>query len=137
MGLDGISINQLRATPEMNSAELNSVVAFDSQNIKAIDGLAQGQRVDPDKESEHGSSDLEFFEGDKNHQDDDSSNEIVTKYDLSDSNKFLIKLDDISNQILIIEKSSGNVIQSVNADVLSHLVSFSSDSCGAIINKRF
>ncbi len=136
MGLDGISINQLRATPEMNSAELNSAAPLSDSNIKAVDGLSQGQRVDPDKENSEGSAYEDFSSSDSENEEEETE-EIVTKYDLSDANKYIIKLDDETNHILIVEKSSGDVIQVVSADMLSHLVSNSSNSCGVIINKKF
>ena len=53
MGLDGISINQLRVTPENNSAESNRIARFEINNEhKVVDSLSQGQKVDPDKEQE-------------------------------------------------------------------------------------
>ena len=60
MGLDGISINQLRVTPELNSAELNSSVAINSNEVKVVDGLSSGQRVDPDKEKERENPQQDF-----------------------------------------------------------------------------
>ena len=45
MGLDGISINQLRVTPENNSAELNNPARFSLEaSHKVVDGLSQGQK---------------------------------------------------------------------------------------------
>ena len=46
MGLDGISVNQLRLNTEVNSINPINVV----QNRK-IDGLSQGKKVDPDAEN--------------------------------------------------------------------------------------
>ena len=138
MGLDGISVNQLRLTPDMNSAELNSVNNIPSNEVKAIDGLANGQRVDPDKESEHENN---AFLNDNNAADDDSQDEDeemeVVKYDLSDSSKYCLKLDASENKIQIIEKKTNNVIQTFDADELMKLISFSSSSCGSIVNKKF
>ena len=43
MGLDGISLNQLRVTPENNSSELNKNVRMNAnQEFKIVDGLELG-----------------------------------------------------------------------------------------------
>jgi len=136
MGLDGISVNQLRITPEFNSQEINSAVLNASNEVKAVDGLSGGQRVDPDKESGHDNHGEEF--GNENREEEaEAQEDNIIKYDLSDSSKYIVKLDESSNNILIIEKSGNNVIQVVNAEELSKLVAFASNSSGSIINKSF
>ena len=139
MGLDGISVNQLRINQELSSAEVNSIMASNSDEIKIVDGLSSGQRVDPDKEHEHENNEEQFSKAKSGDNEDDTQNieEDVTKYDLSDSNKYIVKLDEEKNQILIMEKTTKHVIQAVNADELSRLVSHSINSCGSIVNKKF
>ena len=135
MGLDGISINQLRVTPELNSAELNSAQNINSQESKVVDGLSEGQRVDNEKEKEHDSQGYEFNQ--EENEEEETEQEAVTKYDLSDANKFSVKLDEDTNKILIYEKSTKNLVQAIDADELTKLVSFAPNSCGSIVNKKF
>ena len=140
MGLDGISINQLRLTPENNSAELNNSALFSANTShKVVDGLSVGQKVDPDKRREHEKADASFDE-DEHEEDESSSNEEVfdtIKYDLSNCDKYILKIDDKTNNILIIEKSSNAVLQKINAQELSAFVNFLSNSQGSIINRKF
>jgi len=138
MGLDGISVNQLRITPEHNSAELNNVAKFSLENNhKVVDGLANGQKIDPDKEKEHENPELAEQFVDLDDETQEEIEEEIIKYDLSDSNKYLLKLDEESNNILIIEKSSSKVVQRINADELSSYVGFLSNSQGSMINRKF
>ena len=134
MGLDGISINQLRVTPELNSAELNSTFNVNQNDAKIVDGLSNGQKVDPDKESEHDNSRFDFSKNDK--QEEEQEAEEITKYDLSDTKKYSLKLDSSLNKILIIDKSTGDIIQSIDADTLSKLVNYAPNSCGSIVSKK-
>ena len=139
MGLEGISVNQLRITPEINSAELNAQNNVASNEIKIVDGLSNGQRVDPDKENGHNNAQSYDFENNSknNDADDESFEDNLEKYDLSDTNRYAIKIDSHENAIQIIEKKSNTVIQVINADELSRLVSFLGDSCGSIVNRKF
>ena len=138
MGLDGISVNQLRITPEHNSAELNNVAKFSLENNhKVVDGLANGQKIDHDKEKEHENPELDEQFVDLEEETQEEIEEEIIKYDLSDSNKYLLKLEEESNNILIIEKSSSKVVQRINADELSSYVGFLSNSQGSMINRKF
>ena len=136
MGLDGISINQLRVTPELTPGELNSVAINTRDEAKIVDGLANGQKVDPDKEQEQNSQE-EFAWSEKEQNEEAIQEEDIVKYDLSDSSKYILKLDQQTNEILIIEKASNNVIQKFSADELLRFVEHSTDSCGSIVNKKF
>ena len=50
MGLDGISVNQLRISSELNSGELNKI---NQENFpQVVDGLTQGQRINADEKKE-------------------------------------------------------------------------------------
>ena len=100
MGLDGISINQLR-TPENNSAELNSKVRFASnQEHKTVDGLSQGQKIDPDQENEKNDTELlkQFAQSSEEDNTEEEIQEEVIKYDLSDSSKYTLKVDNEINR---------------------------------------
>ena len=137
MGLDGISINQLR-TPENSSAEISRIARSSVNNEhKTVDGLSQGQKVDPDQGRE---KDQQLKQGLANNNQDEEEDEIqeeVIKYDLSDNNKYFLKLDEESNNILIIEKSSKNVVQAINADEMSSFVGYMLNSQGSMVNRKF
>ena len=138
MGLDGISVNQLRITPEHNSAELNNVAKFSLENNhKVVDGLANGQKIDPDKEKEHENPELAEQFVDLDDETQEEIEEEIIKYDLSDSNKYLLKLDEESNNILIIEKASKNIVQAINADEMSSFVGCMLNSQGSMVNRKF
>ena len=145
MGLDGISVNQLRVTPEHNSSELNKVPKFSLDVSRAVDGLSEGQKIDPDKEREkekrelnkqYNSSGDETIENSDADSSDVDSVEVV-KYDLSQSDRYMLKVDDDTNEILIIEKASKNIVQRVDAENLSNFVSFLSFPQGSIVNRKF
>ena len=138
MGLDGISINQLRITPELNSAELNSQIAINTNGNRIVDGLSNGQRVNPDKEQEHGNSDSKSNKKDRNEEEEneETTSEEVTKYDLSDANKFNVKLNSETNSIILPDKISGNTVQTIDADELLKFIQYSPNSYGSIINKK-
>ena len=141
MGLDGISINQLRITPENNSAELNNPVRFNvGSEHKIVDGLSNSQKVDPDKEKDHDDPELaRHYDSDNDDSNDesDANDEEIVKYNLSDSGNYILKLDENSNNILIIEKSTSVVVQKIDADELSKYVGFLSNSQGSIVNRKF
>ena len=137
MGLDGISINQLRVPPEHNSSELNNVTRFNlGNNHKVVDSLSNGQKIAPDKENNQDNPELaEQYTGEEE-QEDETPEEII-KYDLSENNKYMLKLDENSNTILIVEKATSKVVQKINADEISSYVGFLSNSQGSIINRKF
>ena len=141
MGLDGISINQLRITPENNSAELNNPVRFNvGSEYKIVDGLSNSQKIDPDKEKDHDDPELaRHYDSDDedSNGESDANNEEIVKYNLSDSGNYILKLDENSNNILIIEKSTSVVVQKIDADELSKYVGFLSNSQGSIVNRKF
>lgn len=142
MGLDGISVNQLRVTPEQNSNELNNVQRFNLENPKIVDGLSQGQRVDPDRQNEHDKTDLKKQFKNKNDDNEEESfeegaNDEVFKYDLSKHDKYILKVDDESDNILIVEKATNKVLQEVNAENLAEFVKYMAYSQGSIINRKY
>ena len=143
MGLDGISVNQLRITPENNSAELNNPARFVVGNEhKIVDGLSNSQKIDPDKEKDHQNPELaRHYESDSEDESSEDENtdseELVVKYNLSDSANYVLKLDEKSNNILIVDKSTSEVVQKIDADELSRYVGFLSNSQGSIINRKF
>ena len=141
MGLDGISVNQLRITPEHNSSELNKVPKFSLDNSRPVDGLSQGQKVDPDKEREKEKRELNKQYNSSDEPLDEENEALidtpVVKYDLSQSEKYTLKVDDATNEIIIIDKATTEIVQRVSADNLSHFVNYLSNSQGSIVNRKF
>jgi len=143
MGLDGISLNQLRVTPENNSSELNKNVRMNAnQEFKIVDGLSTGQKIDPDRQNEHEKQQLKKkYNQDEDEIDEDlEESEVVEetiKYDLSRSDKYCLELDEKNNVILIKEKSTNYIIQRLDPQELSRFVNFLSNSQGSLINRKF
>ena len=137
MGLDGISVNQLRITREDSSAEMNRVIKPANSEHKIVDGLSDSQKVDPDKDNDEQNPEFELSQENNNPDDENEVPQEIIKYDLSDNSKYFLKLDEESNNILIIEKASKNVVQSINADELSGFVGYLSNSQGSMINRKF
>lgn len=137
MGLDGISINQIRSIQDKNSNELNSIVFNPkAENTRSVSGLDKGRMVDPDKENNENQEEFEFDfnEQEENQPEDDNS---AIKYDLSRTDKYSLTLDENTNEIVIKEKDSGEVIQKIDAQNLSRFVNFLSNTQGAIVNRKF
>lgn len=137
MGLDGISINQIRSIQDKNSNELNSIVFNPkTENTRSVSGLDKGRMVDPDKENNENQEEFEFDfnEQEENQPEDDNS---AIKYDLSRTDKYSLILDEDTNEIVIKEKDSGEVIQKIDAQNLSRFVNFLSNTQGAIVNRKF
>ena len=132
MGLDGISVNQL------NFQQQNIVNNSSSQNektdVKPLDALSDGQKVDPDK---YNKQNFNQNSDSKENQDEKIEQEPVIKYDLSDTKKYTLKLDENNNSILIMEKDTNNVVQVINVEELSKMVNFLSSPTGAIVNKKY
>ncbi len=138
MGLDGISVNQLRIVPENNSAELNNPARFSlDSSHKVVDGLSQGQKIDPDRENEHENPQLNKQVVEVDSEEEQEEQEEIISYNLSDSNKYSLTIDEETNNILIIEKNTKNVVQKISAAELSNYVSFLSNSQGSMINRKF
>ena len=143
MGLDGISINQLRVTPESNSSELNNQARFSLNNdTRIVDGLSEGQRVDPDKERERNNQTLKkhytsLGENAEEENEETIIDETVEKYDLSQADKYILKLDETEDNILIIEKATKKIIQKIDAKELSKFVNYLSGPTGSIINRKY
>ena len=143
MGLDGISINQLRITPENNSSELNNQSKFTLNNdLRIVDGLSEGQKVDPDKDREKDKRSLQKnLKANEQDEEAEEGNEEYTepveKYDLSQSDKYSLKIDEENNTILIVEKATKKIIQKIDANELSQFVNYMSGPTGSIISRKF
>ncbi len=140
MGLDGISPIQLRQLPDANSAELNSILKSNGNlNTRMVDGLSKEQKVDPDKENhEQSFGDNDNFNNDnqeEKHEEEKKFNE--NKIDLSQTNKYELKLNENSNSIVIMEKQTNKVVQVINANSLAIFVKNLVEGKGAIVNRKF
>ena len=142
MGLDGISINQLRVTPEHNSAQLNEAGNFGQiiQN-KAVDGLSKGQIVDPDKKNDHDQNTFDFDSENSENSAEGEDNDLseiknVVKYDLSKSDKYILKIDDNTNSILIVDKTTKQILEQIDATQLTKFASYMSEFNGSIVNRK-
>lgn len=131
MGLDGISVNQLRLNTEVNSINPINVV----QNRK-IDGLSQGKKVDPDADN-HQNQEMEEDEENQNTEEKQSDIEEILKYDLSDSEKYMLKVDSLTNNILIVKKATNEVLQVFSADILQHLMGNLMQGNGVLVNRKY
>jgi len=144
MGLDGISLNQLRVTPENNSNEMNNQTKFSLNNeTRVVDGLSEGQRVDPDKHREKNNNqglDRQYNSSDDEQEEENNNTEEfepVETYDLSNTDKYLLKLDESENNILIIEKATKKIIQKISAEELTQFVNYLQGPTGSLINRKF
>ena len=140
MGLDGISINQLR---NFNEITPNTVVNTNQNNTRIVDGLSKGQKVDPDEEKNKENSNQEFFEENENDNDtaqsDEKENEKFNSYkiDLSQANKYELKVNENSNSIVIVEVATQKIVQVINADNLAVFVKNLVEAKGGIVNRTF
>jgi len=129
MGIEGISPNQLRIEPQTQINTQNN-----TQTEKRVDGLTQGTKIDPDKEKEKNPRQ----EGNEEENTDNSEEEIeVINYDLSDTKKYQLKIDEKSNSVLIIKKDTREVIQVFSAKVLSNLTGFLNEGNGILVNRKY
>ena len=145
MGLDGISVNQLRMGSELNSNELNNINPQTSPQF--INGLSKGQRIDADDKNNQNHAQGEILEQEDENEDDknDENDGInkktpakdITKYDLSDTKKYALEIDDKTNTVSIKEKSSQTVIQTFDIQTLSSLTKYLKNYCGVLINRKY
>ena len=145
MGLDGISVNQLRMGSELNSNELNNINPQTSPQF--INGLSKGQRIDADDKNNQNHTQGEILEQEDENEDDknDENDGInkktppkdITKYDLSDTKKYTLEIDDKTNTVSIKEKSSQSIIQTFDTQTLSSLTKYLKNYCGVLINRKY
>ena len=146
MGLDGISPIQIRQFNEPNAAELNAALnPNQSFGVRAIDGLSEGQKVDPDKErnKQQNNQNADFNNEEDEEYDtaeqDEKENEKFNSYklDLSQTNKYELKVNENSNSIVIVEKATQRTVQVINADNLAIFVRNLIEGKGALVNRKF
>lgn len=143
MGLDGISINQLRVDSQLNS-NINKINQETSPQF--IDALTKSQRVNPDEKQEQNSKNNQTLkqqeqEDEENQTQDENESEHINteieKFDLSDTKKYILKVDEKANEILIVEKATQKIIQKFNPEALSNLTGYLSNYTGVLINRKY
>ncbi len=145
MGLDGISPIQIRQFNEPNAAELNAVLNPKQSLSRAVDGLSEGQKVDPDKERNNQQNNQESdFNNEEDEEfdtaeQDEKENEKFNSYklNLSQTNKYELKVNENSNSIVIVEKATQRTVQVINADNLAIFVRNLVEGKGALVNRKF
>lgn len=145
MGLDGISPNQLRTASELNSGNLNKINS--QANPQFIDALAKSQKVNADEKKEQNAKNknnkaINQEQEDEQNQPDKQDGyeqdiEKIEKFDLSDSKRYILKVDEKTNEILIIEKATQKIVQTFNPEALSNLTKFVNNYTGVLINRKY
>lgn len=132
MGIEGISPNQLRIEPQ-NVQNVQNAAQFE----KKVDGLSQGKKINSDEEKEKNLQQNNADDKDQNENNAQEEEIEVINYDLSDTKKYQLKIDENSNNVLIIKKDTQEVIQVFSAKVLSNLTGFLNEGNGVLVNRKF
>ena len=112
MGLDGISVNQLRITQENTSREntLNSqMLAEIGSGSRSVNSLDKKGAIDTDDKEN-----TSFFGGDSSTSGDEEDNKETQesveyeKIDLSNKELYEIKVDEATNSLTIYNKKQNN-----------------------------
>ena len=80
---------------------------------------------------------MEEDEENQNIEDKQSDIEEILKYDLSDSEKYMLKVDSSTNNILIVKKDTNEVLQVFSADILQHLMGNLMQGNGVLVNRKY
>ena len=139
MGLDGISVNQLRITPENTSRE--NAISADLQakrNVgdRSVNSLDKKSAIDTDDKEN-----TSFFGGaSSSDEEENSEDEAETveyeKIDLSNRELYEIKPDEYTNYLVIYNKQEGKIVQQITPGKLSTLVDNLKNPSGVLVNKR-
>ncbi|HIQ88263.1 TPA: hypothetical protein IAA68_00380 [Candidatus Galligastranaerophilus faecipullorum] len=140
MGLDGISVNQLRITQENTSREntLNSqMLAEIGSGSRSVNSLDKKGAIDTDDKEN-----TSFFGGDSSTSEDEEDNKETQesveyeKIDLSNKEMYEIKVDETTNSLTIYNKKENKTVQEITPYELSTLVDNLKNPGGILINKR-
>ena len=142
MGLDGISVNQLRVTPENTSKEnaINSDFLVNrNSGSRSVNSLDKKSAIDTDdKENTSffgGDTSGETEENDEDNVEENSSVEIE-KIDLSNKELYEIKVDENTNSLTIYNKKEQKPVGEITPVELSSLVDNLKNPGGILVNKR-
>lgn len=140
MGLDGISVNQLRITPENTSKENAINADFKAkmgEGSRSVNSLDKKSAIDTDDKEN-----TSFFGGESSSNEDEESPEEETqnieyeKIDLTNKDIYEIKPDENTNSLVIYNKQQGVVVQEITPNELSSLVDGLKNPSGILVNKR-
>lgn len=138
MGLDGISVNSLRITPENTSRE-SAIVADNkaklSNGAKTVDSLDKKSAITGDDKEN-----TSFFGGGSgfNSEEDEEEKDVkpFEKLDLSNKENYEIVVDESSSTFSIHNKKTNSTIQEISPQSLSELVETLKTPEGIMVNKR-
>lgn len=140
MGLDGISVNQLRITQENTSKEntLNSqMLANIGSSSRSVNSLDKKGAIDTDDKEN-----TSFFGGESSSEEEEEQKENseekldFPKIDLSNKDVYEIRIDENNSSLSIYNKQENKMIQEITPGGLSSLVDNLKNPGGILINKR-
>ena len=140
MGLDGISVNQLRITPDNTSKENAINADFKArmgESSRSVNSLDKKNAIDTDDKEN-----TSFFGGESSSNEDEENFEDETqnieyeKIDLTNKDIYEIKPDENTNSLVIYNKQQGVVVQEITPNQLSILVDSLKNPSGILVNKR-
>lgn len=141
MGLDGISLNQLRITQENTSKEntLNSqMLANIGSGSRSVNSLDKKGAIDTDDKEN-----TSFFGGDSSSEEEQEEQKEEAeekldfpKIDLSNKDLYEIKVDENKGCLSIYNKQEDKTVQEITPHELSSLVDSLKNPGGILINKR-
>ena len=140
MGLDGISVNQLRITPDNTSKENAINADFKArmgESSRSVNSLDKKNAIDTDDKEN-----TSFFGGESSSNDEKENPEEETqnieyeKIDLTNKDIYEIKPDENTNSLVIYNKQQGVVVQEITPNQLSILVDSLKNPSGILVNKR-
>ena len=140
MGLDGISVNQLRITPDNTSKENAINADFKArmgESSRSVNSLDKKNAIDTDDKEN-----TSFFGGESSSNDEEENLEEETqnieyeKIDLTNKDIYEIKPDENTNSLVIYNKQQGVVVQEITPNQLSILVDSLKNPSGILVNKR-
>lgn len=141
MGLDGISVNQLRITPENTSKEnaiSSEMLANRTGSLRSVNSLDKKSAIDTDDKentSFFGSADSSE-ESKDNEEAKEGETDEFEKIDLSNKELYEIRVDENSNSLTIYNKKEQKAVQEITPDKLSTLVDNLKNPGGILVNKR-
>ena len=141
MGLDGISVNQLRITPENTSKENAINADFRAkmgEGSRSVNSLDKKSAIDTDDKENTSFFGGESSSSDEEENQEDEMEDIVEyeKIDLTNKDLYEIKPDEITNSLVIYNKQQGVIVQEISPNQLSTLVDSLKNPSGILVNKR-
>ncbi len=142
MGLDGISVNQLRITQENTSKEntLNSQmlanIGSGSRSVNSLDKKSAIDTDDKENTSFFGGESSSEEEEQEEKKDNEEESFDFPKIDLTNKELYEIKVDESKSSFSIYNKQENKIVQEISPNELSALVDSLKNPSGILINKR-